>query len=261
MDGSIQKESAQLASRFTKAGVGAVSGRGSGSNEYLRSSGETIACLAGIRSPSKGAWASIAGSLKKEAGHWFRVSHTLKRGDQGNAVNLLRKSLERQGDFASRAPDTGPLFDESLADAVRAFEARNGLPVDGVADAEMLSVLNTPVETVIRQIELNLERLRWLPDDLGKRHLLVNIPDYRLQLVEDGQTVLQMRVVVGKKENPTPVFSDQMTYLTFNPFWNIPESIAIKETVPTLAQRRWLRRETRNSGGHEGKQRRDRGCF
>lgn len=158
----------------------------------------------------------------------------LKKGDRGNEVNLLQKSLERQGDFPSRVPNTGPLFDESLADAVSAFEARNGLPVDGVADTEMLSVLNTPVETVIRQIELNLERLRWLPDDLGKRHLLVNIPDYRLQLFEDRQPVLQMRVVVGKKQNPTPVFSDQMTYLTFNPFWNIPESIAIKETIPLL---------------------------
>ena len=130
--------------------------------------------------------------------------------------------------------DLGGVVLPSPLPAFRAYEARNGLPVDGVADVEMLSVLNTPVETVIRQIELNMERLRWLPDDLGRRHLLVNIPDYRLQLVEDGQTVLQMRVVVGKKENPTPVFSDQMTYLTFNPFWNIPENIAIKETVPLL---------------------------
>ena len=171
-----------------------------------------------------------------EEGGWCAVpdSHTLKRGDRGDAVNLLRRSLERQGDFTTGVRDASPLFDENLASAVRAFEARNGLPVDGVADVEMLSVLNTPVEMVIRQIELNLERLRWLPDDLGRRHLLVNIPDYRLQLVEDGQTVLQMRVVVGKKGNPTPVFSDQMTYLTFNPFWNIPEKIAIKETVPLL---------------------------
>ena len=171
-----------------------------------------------------------------EEGGWPLVPSgtTLKRGDQGNAVNLLRKSLERQGDFASRAPDPGSRFDERLAEAVRAFEARNGLSVDGVADTEMLSVLNTPAETIIRQIELNLERLRWLPDELGRRHLVVNIPDYRLRLVEEGQTVLQMRVVVGKKQNPTPVFSDQMTYLTFNPYWNIPESIAIKETVPLL---------------------------
>jgi murein L,D-transpeptidase YcbB/YkuD len=174
-----------------------------------------------------------------EEGGWPLVPRvkTLKKGDRGSAVDLLRESLERQGD-SSGVHDSSPLFDESLADAVRAFEARSGLPVDGMADPEMLSVLNTPVETVIRQIELNLERLRWLPDDLGKRHLLVNIPDYRLQLVEDGQTVLQMRVVVGKKENPTPVFSDQMTYLTFNPFWNIPESIAIKETVPLLRKNR-----------------------
>jgi len=171
-----------------------------------------------------------------EEGGWPLVPSVtpLKRGDRGNAVKLLRQSLERQGDLVSQVSGGNPLFDEGLAGAVSAFEARNGLPVDGVADAEMLSVLNTPVETVIRQIEINLERLRWLPDDLGKRHLLVNIPDYRLQLFEDRQPVLQMRVVVGKKQNPTPVFSDQMTYLTFNPFWNIPESIAIKETIPLL---------------------------
>ena len=183
-------------------------------------------------------------ALRKALGVYYRIaeeggwppvpdSHPLKEGDRGEAVNLLRKSLARQGDLISPAPGN-QLFDEGLTNAVRAFEERNGLPMDGVADPVMLSVLNTPVETLIRQIELNLERLRWLPDDLGKRHLLVNIPDYRLELVEDGQTILQMRVVVGKKENPTPVFSDQMTYLTFNPFWNIPESIAIKETVPLL---------------------------
>jgi murein L,D-transpeptidase YcbB/YkuD len=171
-----------------------------------------------------------------EAGGWPKVpdSHPLKKGDRGASVSLLRKSLEQQGDLVSRAPDGNQLFDEDLASGVRAFEERNGLPMDGVADVEMLSVLNTPVETLMWQIELNMERLRWLPDDLGRRYLLVNIPDYRLQLVENGQTILQMRVVVGKKENPTPVFSDQMTYLTFNPFWNIPENIAIKETIPLL---------------------------
>jgi murein L,D-transpeptidase YcbB/YkuD len=171
-----------------------------------------------------------------QEGSWPLVpdAQSLKKGDRGDAINLLRKSLERQGDLTSPLPDENSRFDESLAGAVRAFEARNGLPVDGVADPEMLSVLNRPVEAVIRQIELNLERLRWLPEELGYRHLRVNIPDYRLELVEDSRTVLEMRVVVGKKENPTPVFSDQMTHLTFNPFWNIPESIAVKETVPLL---------------------------
>jgi len=171
-----------------------------------------------------------------QEGGWPRVPdvQSLKKGDRGDAINLLRKSLERQGDLTSPLPDENSIFNEDLARVVRVFEARNGLPVDGVADPEMLSVLNVPVETVIRQIELNLERLRWLPEELGRRHLRVNIPDYRLELVEDSRTVLEMRVVVGKKENPTPVFSDQMTHLTFNPFWNIPESIAVKETVPLL---------------------------
>ncbi|MCI0626250.1 MAG: L,D-transpeptidase family protein [Acidobacteria bacterium] len=171
-----------------------------------------------------------------QEGGWPLVpdAHSLKKGDQGDAVNLLRNSLERQGDLTSRLSDKNSMFDESLASAVRAFEARNGLPVDGVADPEMLSVLNRPVETVIRQIELNLERMRWLPEELGRRHVRVNIPDYRLQLIEESRTVLEMRVVVGKKENPTPVFSDQMTHVAFNPFWNIPESIAVKETVPLL---------------------------
>ena len=69
---------------------------------------------------------------------------TLKIGDRGNAVSFLRNSLEKQGDFASHGSDTSPLFDENLAAAVRAFEARNGLPVDGIADSEMLSAVNTP---------------------------------------------------------------------------------------------------------------------
>lgn len=163
---------------------------------------------------------------------------SLAQGDRGDTVGRLRASLEKQGDLASRSSSDNLAFDEPLAIAVRSFEARNGLPVDGVADPAMLAVLNRPVETLIRQIELNLERMRWLPDELGSRYLRVNIPNYWLELIEDGRSVMEMRVVVGKKENPTPVFSDQMTHLTFNPFWNIPESIALKETVPLLRKDR-----------------------
>jgi len=172
-------------------------------------------------------------SIARQGG-WPQVpdSHSLSRGDRGEAVHLLSTNLAMQGDLGSKP--SREVFDEHLADAVKAFEARNGLPVDGVADPEMLSILNIPVAAVIRQIELNLERLRWLPEELGDRHLRVNIPEYRLRLIEHHRTVLEMRVVVGKKANPTPVFSDEMTYLTFNPFWNIPESIAVKETVPLL---------------------------
>ena len=171
-----------------------------------------------------------------QEGGWPLVSetHSLRKGNRGEAVNLLRKSLARHGDLPLPLPDGSSIFDESLASGVRTFEARHGLPVDGIADPEMLFILNTPVGTVIRQIELNLERMRWLPENLGRRHLRVNIPNYHLQIIEDSRTALEMRVVVGKGENPTPVLSDQITHVTFNPYWNIPESIALKETVPLL---------------------------
>jgi murein L,D-transpeptidase YcbB/YkuD len=94
--------------------------------------------------------------------------------------------------------------------------------------------MTVPVERRIDQISLNLERWRRLPRDLGRRYVLVNIPEYRLE-VWDGATVpLSMRVVVGKKDTPTPIFNDQMTYLVFAPYWNVPADIASKETIPSV---------------------------
>lgn len=85
-----------------------------------------------------------------------------------------------------------------------------------------------------RQIELNLDRWRWLPADLGTRFIVVNIPSYELRLFEDGRQTMQMRVVVGKKFDPTPVFSDEMTYVTLNPAWNVPATILTEEILPAL---------------------------
>jgi murein L,D-transpeptidase YcbB/YkuD len=92
--------------------------------------------------------------------------------------------------------------------------------------------MNVPVERRIDQITLNLERWRWLPRDLGERYLLVNIPEYRLEVWDHGTVPLSMRVVVGKKDTPTPIFNDAMTYLVFAPYWNVPSDIAARETIP-----------------------------
>jgi len=85
----------------------------------------------------------------------------------------------------------------------------------------------------IHQIELNLERWRWLPRDLGSTHIIVNIPAYRLDVWEQDKVALSMRVVVGKKETPTPIFNDAMTHLVFSPYWNVPPTIAKNETLPS----------------------------
>jgi murein L,D-transpeptidase YcbB/YkuD len=88
----------------------------------------------------------------------------------------------------------------------------------------------------LEQLEMNLERWRWAPRDLGDRYILVNVPAYQMQVVDHGAPVLAMRVIVGSPENPTPLFSDEMTYVVFSPYWNIPESIIRKETIPHMVK-------------------------
>jgi murein L,D-transpeptidase YcbB/YkuD len=86
------------------------------------------------------------------------------------------------------------------------------------------------------QIALNLERWRWMPDDLGARHIIVNVPSFHLEAHENGRTALEMKVVVGKPENRTPIFSDLMTTTVFSPYWNVPDSIVEGETAPAAAR-------------------------
>jgi murein L,D-transpeptidase YcbB/YkuD len=92
------------------------------------------------------------------------------------------------------------------------------------------------IDDRIAIVEANLDRWRWLPDDLGARHLLVNIPSFHLVARENGQTVLEMKVVVGKPDQRTPVFSDEMTTIVFSPYWNVPDSIVEGETAPAAAR-------------------------
>jgi murein L,D-transpeptidase YcbB/YkuD len=117
---------------------------------------------------------------------------------------------------------------------VRVFQRRHGLADDGAVGPEVISALNIPVERRIEQIAMNMERWRWLPRDLGSRYILVNIPEMRLDVFEGDAVPISMRVVVGKSDTPTPIFNDEMTYLVFSPYWNVPTSIAEGETLPSL---------------------------
>lgn len=88
--------------------------------------------------------------------------------------------------------------------------------------------------SAVERISMNLERWRWAPHDLGERYVLVNVPAYRMQVYEGEKPVLAMRVIVGKPDTPTPIFSDRMTYVVFSPYWNIPEQILREETLPRV---------------------------
>lgn len=172
-------------------------------------------------------------------GGWPALPASLAKGARGVGVVLLRNRLAAEGDLAlpqdSQASPGTDQFDEAMVVAVARFQKRHGLEPTGKLDKETLAELNVPVERRIRQIELNLERWRWLPSSLGDRYILVNVPEYRMELIENGRKAVDMAVVVGKEQSQTPVFSDRMEYVELNPEWNIPPKIANEEILPKLA--------------------------
>ena len=163
-------------------------------------------------------------------GGWPAVTSgpALRRGQRGERVKALQARLAASGDLGSEGAG---VFDPATEAAVRRFQTRHGLEPSGVAGAEVLTAMSVPLERRIRQIELNMERWRWRHEPIEGRYLMVNIPDFSLQVVDDHRTVLAMRVVVGKQFTRTPIFSDEITYLVLNPFWNITQNIAANEML------------------------------
>lgn len=123
-------------------------------------------------------------------------------------------------------------YDNALVSAVRAFQRQHGLNADGIIGPNTVEAMNrTPAEK-LQQLRINLERLRWLPRDLGERYLLVNIAGFQLTAIENGQYILDMRIIVGREYRSTPSFHSRITHMILNPYWNIPASIARKDLLP-----------------------------
>lgn len=160
---------------------------------------------------------------------------SLREGDRGPRVAVLRERLEATRDITVPS-DEPELFDAQLAQAVRRFQRRHGLEADAVVGANTRAALNVAVAERIRQIRLNMERWRWMPDDLGEQYILVNLAGFELDVVEAGSVVLHMRVIVGTPYRRTPVFSGRMTYLDFNPTWTVPPRIARLDVLPKLRE-------------------------
>lgn len=167
---------------------------------------------------------------------------SIKKGARDKRVPAVRQRLAVLGDLPAgeniNDELNDELYDAGLAWAVVSFQKRHGLDADGVIGAKTFSALNISPDKRVRQIELNLERLRWSFRNPGKRYLLVNIANFSLDVVEEGTTVLSMKVVVGKPFWNTPVFSRKMNYLVLNPPWNIPRSIAVEEILPKVRRDR-----------------------
>ncbi|WP_197463678.1 L,D-transpeptidase family protein [Desulfuromonas sp. DDH964] len=169
------------------------------------------------------------------AGDWPVVpgGPTLRPGMEDPRLPLLRQRLQAGGDLAVGA-GSDAFYDPEMVAAVKRFQSRHGLGADGVLGERTRAELNVPLTTRIRQLELNLERWRWLPHSLGTNHILVNIADFRLTVVEDDLPVLSMPVVVGTAYRKTPVFSGRLSYLELSPYWYVPPTILREDLLPKV---------------------------
>jgi len=169
----------------------------------------------------------------EENGGWVKIpkGKILRYGSKGKRVNLLAKRLAVTGDLQNYH-DNYNTFDKTLKTALKKYQKRMGLWVSGTLTAETRRSLNISVKAKLKLVKLNIEKARWETSLMQGRLILVNIPDFMLRFYEDERVILASRVVVGKKKNPTPIFSSVMSYVVLNPTWTVPDSIIKKEMLP-----------------------------
>jgi L,D-transpeptidase YcbB len=173
--------------------------------------------LAELRTEANGGKAPISGGP------------VLKVGMEDARIPQLRERLGLTGD--------GQIFDKALAEAVKRFRRDNNLKATGVLTAATVDLLNGPhSRRSIDVVIANMERWRWMPHDLGNIHVIVNLADFMLYVVQNGRQVWATKIVVGKPETPTPIMTAEMKSITINPTWNIPDTIAAREYIPLMRQ-------------------------
>lgn len=151
----------------------------------------------------------------------------LKPGQSDQRIAVLKARLFGSGDYS-------PEYDDELLAAVKAFQYSAGLEDDGIVGPATLEWLNAVHFSWVDRIDANLERWRWLPDEIPETHLRINIAAFQLRAIKKGEDSLTMKVIVGKLYRRTPVFMETMKYLVYNPYWNVPYSIATKDKLPLL---------------------------
>lgn len=180
--------------------------------------------LAELRSREVPVWGPLA------------VSPALKPGDTDARVSTIRQRLAYWADLQ---PDTTlqideDRYDEALVAAVKSFQRRHGLDEDGVLGKLSFEALNVSPAQREQQIVTNLERWRWLADDLGEKHVLVNIAAFELKVIDNNETAMRKPVIVGRDYRRTPVFSGKIGYLVLNPTWTAPNKLAVKDLLPAI---------------------------
>jgi murein L,D-transpeptidase YcbB/YkuD len=168
-------------------------------------------------------------------GGWPIVPPTdrLRLGNRHPSVVALRRRLAVTGDLDADAGD-GDIFDSYVEAAVRRFQARHGISIDGIVRAETFDRLNIPCDVRLAQLRVNLVRLRAVKGDLGERYVMCNLPAARVEAVEQGVAVSRHTAVVGKPDRPSPDLNTHVVEVNFNPYWTVPVSIVRRDLIPLM---------------------------
>ncbi len=184
-------------------------------------------------------------NLEKLYFHYLRISQsekwpvipsfdTIKPGMSNAVIPLIRKRLYLSGDLQDCQPDSSDIYDACLVDAIKRFQKRNGQSADGVIGKSTSNILRQSLNQILTKMALNLDRMKMMKREEASRHIMINIPAFRLYFYDDGEIFQTMKVITGKKKHPTPVFSDTVETVVLNPYWNVPTSIIQKEMIPKL---------------------------
>ncbi|MBR9989476.1 MAG: L,D-transpeptidase family protein, partial [Gemmatimonadetes bacterium] len=179
----------------------------------------------------------------RDAGGWQALPNdfAVAGGDSSDAVALLRARLSasddpREARLAQRGAANPAVYDPDLLEALRHFQERHAIVSDGKVGSGTLRELNHSLDERLAEVRLNMERWRWLPQDLGRFFVLVNIAGFELEVVENDRAIESMNVVVGMTGWHTPVFADTIEYVVVNPYWTPPQSILEEEVLPAIAR-------------------------
>lgn len=159
------------------------------------------------------------------------VKKSLRSGDSSELIGRIKKRLTF---LQSDTLTNNNIFDTSMVLAIKKFQERHGIDVDGVIGNKVITDLNIPLKKRIEQLLINMERARWMPPQQDSTFVLVNIPEFRLRVFEQGKIALQMNVIVGSSANNTVIFNGNLQYVVFSPYWNVPESIVRNEILPAI---------------------------
>lgn len=157
---------------------------------------------------------------------------TLQLGDRDTLVISLREKLYFLGDLKVAQRLRSPIFDKDVLGALNDFKTRHLLSADSLLDEETVKYLNTPIQEIISELQLNLERWKWLPNGLGYYYAYANLPAFEMSLVKNDTLLMRQKIVCGKVSRSTPAFSDTMRYMDINPTWTVPPTILQKDVIP-----------------------------